>query len=163
MDVLAVKPGLFFWTLVSFSVLAFIMIKFALPAILGSLKEREDHIQSSIDAANNANEESKKLLSQANEKLAQAQMEVSAMIAKGKEQAEVIKQSIIEEAEKAKLAKLADANKEIERSKDLAIIELRKEVAGLVLDATEKILNQKLDKDAHLKMINDSISQISNN
>jgi F-type H+-transporting ATPase subunit b len=163
MDVLAVKPGLFFWTLINFGVLAFILIKFALPAITKSLKEREDLIQGSIDAANEANAKSQAMLAEANEKLANAQNEVSSIISKGKEQAEVIKNSIIAEAEAAKQTKISEALREIERNRDNAIAELRKEVADLVFEATEKILNQKLDKDAHLQLINDSISQLKKN
>lgn len=162
MDALSIKPGLFFWTIVNFLFLAFILGKFAIPAILKTLKEREEGIRNSIENANKANLESQRILKEATEKLDNAQLEVNKMVIKGKEQAEAIVAKAISEGETAKNAKIAEALKEIQRSKDNAIVEIRSEVASLVLDATEKILNQKLDRNEHLKLVESYMQKLPN-
>jgi len=60
-----VKPsiGLIFWMIVSFSIILFLLKKFAWKPILNSLKEREEFIQNALDSAEKAKEEMKALQS----------------------------------------------------------------------------------------------------
>ena len=53
--------GLVFWTTVSFLVLFFLLAKFAWKPILGSLKEREDSIESALRMADQAKLEMQQL------------------------------------------------------------------------------------------------------
>ncbi|MCX6147880.1 MAG: F0F1 ATP synthase subunit B [Candidatus Kapabacteria bacterium] len=163
MDVLAVKPGLFFWTIINFLVLAIIMGKFFLPIILKAVKDREESIQKSIDESIEKNNLSQSKLEEATAKFADAQHQVAQIIAKGKEQAETVKATVVAEAEAQKKSMIEQANREIERSKEKAILELRLEVASLVVEATEKILSQKLDKDTHFKLVENYIEKLPRN
>ena len=51
-----VKPsiGLIFWMIISFSIILFLLKKFAWKPILGMIKEREESIESALAAAENA-------------------------------------------------------------------------------------------------------------
>ncbi len=131
--------------------------------ILDGMKTREDRIQNAIDAATQANENAQKLMLESQQKLNNAQKEVSALIAKGREQGEAMVRKAVEEADKAKKAKVAEAIREIDRSKEQAIKELRTEVAGLVVDATEKILGETLDKEKHYKLVENYLEKIPKN
>lgn len=163
MDALSVKPGLFIWQLINFAVLMIILGKFAIPAIMKSLKEREEGIQNNIDEAKKINAEAIEALKVSQTKIDEAYREVSGIVAKGKEQANIIIQNATAEAESIKKAKLEEAIREIENNKNAAITQLRNEVAGLVVDATEQILNSKLDRDTHTKLVNDYIKNIKQN
>lgn len=163
MDVLAVKPGLFFWTIVNFLILMIIVGKFFLPSILKFLKDREETIQKSINEAIERNSLSQAKLDEATAKFADAQHQVAQIIAKGKEQAEAVKANVVAEAEAQKKSMIEQANREIERSKEKAITELRLEVASLVVEATEKILSQKLDKETHFKLVENYIEKLPRN
>src|ERR1041385_4694587 len=68
MDLLTPGTGLIFWQLITFLGLFFILAKFAWKPILGSLKEREESIQTALDSAEKAKQEMASLKSD-NEKL----------------------------------------------------------------------------------------------
>lgn len=163
MDALSVKPGLFIWQVINFAVLMFIIGKFAIPAILKALKDREEGIQNNIDEAHNLNKQALELKKQSQAIVDQAYKEVSEIVAKGKEQANTIIQNATTEADKIKRQKVEEATREIENNKLSAIAELKSEVAGLVIQATESILNTKLDKEAHTKLVNDYVQKIRQN
>ena len=164
MDALmSVDLGLIIWSIINFVVLLFLLGKFAFPAIKNALHQREENIQKAIDEANLINEKSQKLLEESQAKFDNAQKEVYDIVKKGKERAEAEITKAAEEADKIKRQKLEEAKKEIERSRDEAIIQLRNEVADLVLMATEKILDQKLDAESHKKLIEDNIEKLPKN
>ena len=158
-----VNPGLLFWSIINFSILLFILSKFAFPAMKKSLQSREEGIKNAIDEANALNEKSQKLLAESQEKLDNAQKEVSQILTTAKNLAEQNIQKANEEAEKSKHIKIEEAKREIERSKNDAISELRNEVADLVVSATEKILEIKLDKESHLKLAKEQIEKLPKN
>lgn len=162
-DIMNVNPGLIFWSLINFSILLFILSKFAFPAMKKSLQSREEGIQNAIDEANALNEKAQILLAESQAKLDNAQKEVSQILNSAKELAEQNIQKANEEAERNKNHKIEEAKREIERSKNDAISELRNEVADLVVTATEKILETKLDKDSHLKLAKEQIEKLPNN
>ncbi|MCK5169379.1 MAG: F0F1 ATP synthase subunit B, partial [Bacteroidales bacterium] len=91
-----VKPdlGLLFWMIISFSILLYVLIKFAWKPILKALKEREKSISKSLLSAQRAREEMAKI-EFGNEKITQlAIIEKDNLLKEAKE----IKNNIIEEA-----------------------------------------------------------------
>jgi F-type H+-transporting ATPase subunit b len=158
-----VQLGVFIWTLVVFGILFLILLKWAFPAILGALKEREEGITNAIESAENKLKEAEDVLAQSQAKLDNAQKEINEMIAGGKSQAEKIIQKATEEAEAVKAQKLEDALKEIERNKEKAIGDIKKQVADLVIMATEKILVEKLDQSKHQSLIENYVSNLNKN
>lgn len=161
--IMSVSPGLLIWSIINFLIILFILGKFAFPAMKKSLSDREDNIRRNIDEANALNEKAQILLNESQNKLDNAQKEVSEILSKAKLRADENIQNAIDEAEKSKVQILNDANKEIERKKNDAIAELRTEVADLVVNATEKILESKLDKEEHLKFAKEQIEKLPKN
>ncbi len=162
-NVLNISPGLIFWTLVNFSIFLFLIVKFGWKPMRESLEAREKSIHDSIANAEAANKESQRLLKEASDKLSGAQVEMMNIIKDGRVQAERTIAKAAEEAEKVKSQKLEDARKEMERMKDETFAALKADVANLVMQATEKVLDTKLDADAHKKLIDSSIAQVSKN
>lgn len=162
-SILNIPHGLVFWTVINFGIFLFLLIKFGGKGIVNAIKAREESIQHAIDSADAANKNAQKLLVESQEKLDNTQAQVAEMISKGREQAEMHIKKAAEEAEKVKKAKIQDALKEIERSKEAALVQLRSEVADLVVQATEKILMEKLDANKDKKIIDDFIDQLPNN
>lgn len=162
-SIMNIDPGLIVWTLVNFGIFLFLLLKLGTKPILNGLNARENSIKESIEGAEKARDEAKKLLQQSEEKIANAQKEMMEIISKGREQSERLIQKATEEADAIRRQKVEDAQREIERSKDTAIKQLRNEVADLVVGATEKILDETLDKEKHLKMIDKYIEKLPNN
>ena len=67
-----INPGVSLWTLVVFLLLLFALGKWAWPAILKAVEEREKKIQAQIEAAERANAEAQRVLAEYQEKLAGA-------------------------------------------------------------------------------------------
>ena len=162
-SVLQVSPGLMIWTLINFIILLLLLGKFAIKPIINGIKSREDNIRDNILRAEKANEDAQKVLKESQEKLFSAQKEMSEIIQKGRIQAEEIVKKSIDEAEIVKRQKVEEAAREIERSKNSAINELRNEVANLAVAAAEKILGETLDKDKHYKIVHDYIQKLPKN
>jgi F-type H+-transporting ATPase subunit b len=162
-NVMNVDPGLVIWTLINFGIFLFILLKLGTKPIIKALNSREDGIKNSIEEAEKANAEAKNLLAESQKKLDKAQQEMAEIIAKGREQAELHIRKAAEEAEKVKRQKVEEAAREMDQSKDKALLELRSEVADMVIIATKKIIGETVDKDKHYKLIQSSIEKLPNN
>lgn len=162
-SLLNISPGLMIWTLINFTLFILIVYKFGGKLIVEGMKLREDRIQSVIDRAEEANATAEKLMKESQEKFDKAQQEVADAVQKGRELADKMIQKATDEADKVKQSKIEEAIREIDRNKNHAIKELRNEVAYLVIEATEKILNEKLDKDKHYKLVESYLDKIPKN
>ena len=141
-----ISPGLgtFVWMLVSFGILAFILIKFGWPMILKSLKNREDAIEQSLGEATKAREEMKTLVAHNEELLRQAKMERDEML----RNARTASDQIVDEA-RAKASAEADriveaARENIEYEKLKAMHELKNQIANLSIEIAEKLIRAEL-------------------
>jgi F-type H+-transporting ATPase subunit b len=162
-SLLDIKPGLLIWTLINFALFLLILIKFGSKPISEALKAREHKIEDSIAQAVKANSDAQEALAQVKLQMENARSEVAEIITKGKKQAEEIIHKASEESNKIKKQKLDEALKEIESSKNAALFQLRSEVADMVVNATEKILDEKLDKEKDYKLIDSFIQKLPNN
>ena len=142
-----INPGLgtFFWMLLSFGILAFILIKFGWPMILKSLKSREEAIERSLGEAAKAREEMKSLVAHNEELLRQAKMERDEML----RNARAASDQIVDEA-RAKAAAEADrivesARENIEYEKLKAMHELKNQIANLSIEIAEKLIRAELE------------------
>lgn len=161
--IMNIDPGLVFWTLVNFGIFLFILIKIGAKPMIKALNQRENTIKETIENAEIKYKEAQQFLEESKQKLSEAQKDMMVEIDKGKEQAEKIINKALQEAEAVKKQKIEDTLKEIDRNKEIAIKELRTEVADLVVQATEKILDESLDKDKHYKLIEKYIDQLPKN
>jgi F-type H+-transporting ATPase subunit b len=162
-NLLNVDPGLIIWTIIIFCIFLFGVVKFGGKSIMNGLKAREQSIANDINNAEKKNLEAQKYVKEIQEKLEQTQHEISDMLANGRKQSEIIINKAAEEADRVKNIKVQEAMREIERSKDAAIKQLRMEVAGLVVTATEKMLDVKLDQSTDLKLIESYIEKLPRN
>jgi F-type H+-transporting ATPase subunit b len=150
-----VKPafGLVFWMLLFFGIIFFILKKYAFPLILNGLKEREESIQSALDAAKRAKEEVQGLKADNERILAEARNERDKMLKEARD----AKDSIIGEARgKATVEAerlLGIAREAIKNEKMAAITELKNQVAILSVEIAEKIMKQQLADDAKQKAL----------
>lgn len=154
-----VKPafGLVFWMIVSFSVILFMLKKFAWGPILNSLTERENTISDALNTAQKAKEEMLALKA-GNEKLLQEARNERDQLLK---EARDTKDAIINEA-KAKATAEADkilamTRESISNEKMAAITELKNHVATLSIEIAEKVLKQELSAEGKQKQLVDSL------
>ena len=150
-----VKPsiGLIFWMVVSFSIILFILRKFAWKPILGMIKDREDSIENALASAEKAKEEMKALQSSNERILAEARSERDAMLKDARE----IREKMIADAKglasKEGERMLTAARENIQNEKNAAITELKNQVATLSIEIAEKILKSELSSDEKQKSL----------
>ncbi len=162
-NLVSVNPGLMIWTIVIFTIFFLLIAKFGAKPIANALNAREKGINDAIDNANKASKLAEENLLKTQEKLDSAQKEMAEIIAQARVQAEKQLQRASDEADQIKKQKIQDAAKEIERKKDEAITELRKEIAGLIVQATEMILEEKIDQAKDQKLIESYIQKLPKN
>ena len=128
-----VKPsiGLIFWMAVSFSIILFLLKKFAWKPILGMIKEREQSIENALAAAENAKEEMKALQSNNERILVEARAERDQLLKDARE----IREKMIADAKGL-------ATKEGERLLTIARDNIQ----------NEKMLNLKKDSDLKFRI-----------
>ncbi len=150
-----VKPsiGLIFWMIVSFSIILFLLKKFAWAPILGMIKEREESIEKALASAEKAKEEMKALQSNNERILAEAKNERDALLKEARE----IKEKIIAEAKTSATKEgerlLKTARENIQNEKMAAITDLKNQVAVLSIEIAEKILKSELSSDDKQKAL----------
>jgi F-type H+-transporting ATPase subunit b len=144
MKLLLPEFGLLIWTLLAFLVVFWILGKFAWPAIIKGLKEREQGIADSLATAEKVKAEMAQLKSENEALLAQAREERAQMLKEARD----TKDKIINEAkEQAKLEAnkiITDAQAAIETQKMAAITDVKNQVGNLVIEVSEKILRREL-------------------
>jgi len=144
MDLVTPGLGLIFWTVVIFSILLFILRKYAWKPIHNAVKNREDSIRSALLAADRAKKEMEKLQADNERIMKEAKKERDGVMKEARD----VKAKIITEAkeqaelEAKKLIEIARLN--INNEKAAAITEIKEQVARLSIDIAEKILREKL-------------------
>jgi len=164
MELLTPSYGLIFWMLVWFGIMFFLLKKYAWPAILKALNDREQSISDALDSAKKAKEEMLLLKSDNEKILAEARNERDLLLKEARE----TKDAMINEA-KTKAQQEADrlmkqARESINTEKNAAINEIKDQVATLSVQIAEKILKQELaSADKQKALVNDMLKDVKLN
>ena len=154
MKLLLPEFGLLIWTLLAFLIVFFILGKFAWPAIVKGLKERETGIADSLATAERVKAEMAQLKSENEALLVQAREERATMLKEARDTKDKLISEAKEQAKGIAEKIIADAQSAIERNKMAALIEVKNEIGILVVEITEKILRRELeDRTAQEKYI----------
>lgn len=152
--------GLMLWTLIAFGVSMLILRKFAFPAIGAALDKRAATIDESLNAAVRTKEEAETLLEEYRARLKEAREQAEDIVARSRKAAD----STLEEARTAAKEYGEEQReatlKEIEGAKQLALDDIRKEVADLTVIATEKVTRKTLDDADHRRLIEDALGEV---
>ncbi len=156
--------GLFFWMVLSFTIVLIILRKFAWNPILQALKQRENSIDNALNSAKQAREQMEKLKADNEKIMADAKRERDQLLKEAKE----IKTQIIKDA-KAEAQMEADriisaAKEKIQNEKSSAIDEIKSTIAQLSVEIAEKLLQTELQKDnKQEKLMQDIIDNMKMN
>lgn len=161
MQLLTPDLGLLIWTLVAFLVVLFILGKFAWPAIVKGLNDREKNIADSIASAEKVKLEMAQLKNDNENLLTQAREERAAMLKEAKE----LKDKMINDAKaeaKVQAAKIiTDAQASINQQKMAAMTDLKNQVGKLVVEVSEKILRRELanknEQEGYIKQLAEEV------
>ena len=164
MDLLTPSFGLLIWTLLAFAIVFFILKKFAWPAIVKGLKDREQSIADALSTAEKVKAEMSQMKSEHEALLAMAREERAQMLKEARE----TKEKIINESKDAAKVEgskiMAETRAAIEAQKMAAITDVKNEVGKMVIEVSEKILRRELEnKKAQEAYIKELVNEVKLN
>jgi F-type H+-transporting ATPase subunit b len=149
--------GLIFWMLVSFSLVMFVLTKFAWKPIMKGIHQREDSIEKALEAANDAKKEMLKLKAGNEQLLRDAKDERDALM----RDARKLKESIIESAriqageEAGRIVETARQN--IQMEKMAAINDLKNQIASISIEIAEKLIGKELENKQQQQLLTEKL------
>ncbi len=155
---ISVTPGLMIWTIVCFFIALFVLKRYAFGPIQGMLDKRQETIADSIKAAEDARDESQKLLEQHKQLIAEARGEAEGILAEARKTRESMEQRMKEETEAERQRRLAETRKEIAAETTRALAQIRAEVADLTLEAASRVVGKTLDAERDRELISEAIA-----
>lgn len=162
MELLTPDFGTFFWMLVSFIIVFVILAKFGFPALVNMVNERKQYIDDSLKSAREANEKLSHIKEESESILVEARKEQARIL---KEAMDTRTQIVNEARDKAKAEGgrlLEEACKQIQKEKDDAIRDIRKQVAELSVEVAQKVLRKQLSSEVEQNgMIERMLDEVS--
>ena len=156
----ALTPGLYIWTIITFLLLLYVLAKFAWKPLLKMLEDRENLIKSSLKDAEKAKLELESLTQESEAITSKARSEAQSILAESKSAAEKVKEDTIAKAKEQAIKIRDDAKKQIEVEKDKAISDIKQEVVNLTLSVAEKLINKNLNDADNKSLIEESLKKV---
>lgn len=158
---LTFKSDLAIWTGVVFILLVLVLWKYAWGPIADGLDKREKRVTDEIAAAEKANLEAKQLLAGYEKKLSDSEDEVRRMLDEARRDAEKVGADIVERARSDAQAEHQRALAEIDQATSAALKELAERSADMAVDLAGRIVDARLDRTAHAKLIEQAVTNFS--
>ena len=151
-------PGLIA-QLVSFFLLFGLLTLLLYKPIRRMLDERSERIRVSMEQVEEIKETMAKTEQQVKEQMGTARMEGQNMLAQARQMGEQLREEAAQNAKQEAETILARARTEIQRERDEAIDELRRQFAGLAILAAEKVISETLDREKHRQLIDEVLDK----
>lgn len=153
MEALGINLAQLITQIVGISVLLFLLVKFLYRPILKVLDERSARIRESLEAADRAKEQAAASQAQMQDEMQRSREEGQQMIAQAREMAARFRDEEMLKAREEIAAERRRAESDIQRERDAAIEDLRREFAGLAITAAERVVERSLDESTHKDII----------
>jgi F-type H+-transporting ATPase subunit b len=157
MDLLLPHTGTVIWMLLAFSIVLFILKKFAWKPILNSLKARDESIEEALRTAEETRKEMRKIQAENEKILGEAKLEREKILKEARD----LKDEIVNEAKKKAVeesSKIIDSARDtIKADRQAAVKEIKEQIALLSVNIAEKLLQEKLEENAEQKQLIDKL------
>lgn len=150
----------FLFQLATFVIVLLVLRRWAFPKLISTIEERRQTLEKSLVQAHKTEEALVRAETKADEIIAKARANADEVVAGAKKAAaEVIAKGETAAGERAALI-IKEAEDRLSSERQKLREELRRELANLVADATEKIIDEKLDKERDMNLIERSIKEV---
>ncbi len=155
---LGIDWKLFIAQLINFSILLFVLYKFAYKPVLKMLEDRTEKIEKGLADAEESGEKLKEIEEKEKAVLVKAKKQANDIIKKAQEQADINKTELTKIAQTESDKIIQKAKKVASEEKDKMMSEVKKEVSSLVAIAVEKVIDEKMDDDKDAQIVKEVIS-----
>ncbi len=139
--------------IINFVILFVLLYFIAYKPLMRMFDERSRKIKESMEQTELIRQTTVRAEEEYEKRIDEASREGQEMIARAVHTGEELRQKRQQEAKQEAETLINRARTEIQRERDEAISELRKEFADLTILAAEKVIDQSLDKEAHRQII----------
>jgi F-type H+-transporting ATPase subunit b len=137
--------------LISFAVLAFLLMRFAFPRIERSYRDRRDAIEGGIARAEAAQAEAQRTLEQYQRQLADARGEAAQIRENARSEAQRIVEELRAQAQEESARIVARGEEQLASQRGQVVRELRGEIGSLAVQLAERIVEQRLSEEAQVR------------
>jgi F-type H+-transporting ATPase subunit b len=155
-----VRLGLAVWTIVCFGITFFVLKRYAFSYIQKAIDERRERIRRSLEEADKARSEARRLLEEHRALIGQARGQAEEILADARKVADSMSRRMKEETEADRQRRLQETTRQIEAETQRALQQIRSEVAELTLIATTKVTGKVLEDADHKRLIDDAIKDL---
>jgi F-type H+-transporting ATPase subunit b len=153
LEQLGINLGYLISQIVNFSLLAVLLYFVAYKPVLRMLDERSARIKKGLEDAEESSRRAAQMEQEFERRLDEARREGQDIIAQATRMSEKARQDILEKAREEAQAQIEKAKDEIARERDLAMSELRQQVADLSLAISRKVIGATLDERRQRQLI----------
>ena len=146
--------------LINFTLLFVLLSVLLYRPLLRVLDERRRRIQEGLEASDEAKQRLSQTEQQVVAEMDRARQEGQALVAQAQQMSARLQEEARQQARTEAEQLLERARGEIQLERDSAIAQLRQEFAGLVVDASEKVIKRSLDRDAHRQLIEEALAEV---
>lgn len=159
METLGINLGYLISQIVNFTVLAVLLYFVAYKPVLRMLDERSARIKKGLEDAELASRRAAEMEQEFEQQMTRARKEGQEIVAQATQMSEKARQDILDKAREESKALIEKAKEEISRERDLAMAELRQQVADLSLAISEKVIGETLDEQRQRRLIAEFLEQ----
>ena len=144
---------------INFGLLLVLLTLLLYRPVLRILDQRAERIRESLEAAENARQESARSEEAVQQALREARERSQQIVQQAQELGQRMEADAREGARTEAEALIARAREEIQRERDDAVEQVRHEFADLAILAAERVISRSLDRDAHRGLIEEVLEK----
>lgn len=156
-----IHPKKLLFQLINFGALAFILIKFAGPAITKALEARHNQLKADLASASEAKAAAEARLAEQERRLAALEQEIGAMRAGIRQEAEAEKARLIQVAEERARRIQEETRFLLDQQTKQAEIDLRHEAARVAVDMAEQIVRRALNAGDQQRLVDSFVGDVA--
>jgi F-type H+-transporting ATPase subunit b len=145
---------------INFIILLVLLKKFLYKPVLNMIDERARRVRDSMEWAEATKRDYEQAKVEVQRQIEKGRQEAQAILAQAVQKGDGLKEEAKKEAALQAKAIVEKARGELEAERDKMVEDLRKEFVSLLILASEKVIQQSLDKEKHSKLIAQTLEQI---
>jgi F-type H+-transporting ATPase subunit b len=146
--------------IVVFLVLLYLLSKWPFPYVTRMIKTRQEHIAQALSEAEAARHEVDEARQKEKSDLADARRQAQEILDRAEKLGEELREELRQKGRQEQEAMITRARAELAQEREQAVSQLRRQVADLVLLATQKILEEELDQKRQRRLIDEALAEV---
>ena len=155
--------GLMIWTLLTFGITLLVLTKsktFGFARVREGIERRQNMIAESIEHAERTRGEADDMLAEYRKRLTEAREQADEIVARARKAADQREADALEASKKEREELLHQTRNEIQLETQKALQDLRREVASLTVQATEKVTRKTLTGDDQQRLVEEALNEV---